>query len=49
MIPQRDISRLTNRLYEEARERLGKDKVVRIPESTIERGYCLAWLLGITA
>lgn len=45
MLQQRNISKLANRLYVEARERLGEKAARRIPESTIERDYCLAWLL----
>lgn len=45
MIPQRDISRLANRLYEEARARLGDKAARRVPETTMERDYCLAWFL----
>ena len=45
MIPQRDISRLANRLYVEACESIGKKQALRIPEAAIERDYCLAWLL----
>jgi uncharacterized protein len=45
MIQQRDISRLANRLYNEACERVGKKHALRIQETTIERDYCLAWLL----
>ncbi len=45
MLQQRDISKLANRLYVEARERFGEKLARRIPESIIERDYCLAWLL----
>jgi hypothetical protein len=45
MIRQQNISRLANRLYVEACERVGKKLALRIPETTIERDYCLAWLL----
>lgn len=37
MIPQRDLSLLSNRLA----ERGGR----RIPETVLERDYCLSWLL----
>ena len=45
MIRQQNISKLANRLYVEACERVGKKLALRIPETTIERDYCLAWLL----
>lgn len=45
MLPQRDISRLTNRLYQEAVGKLGKKLARRVPEAVIERDYVLAWLL----
>ena len=45
MIRQQSISKLANRLYVEACERVGKKLALRIPETTIERDYCLAWLL----
>lgn len=38
MIPQRNISLLSNRLFKEHGGR-------RIPESVLERDYCLAWFL----
>lgn len=38
MIPQRNISRLSNRLAEDG----GR----RIPEAVLERDYCLAWFLA---
>jgi predicted nucleotidyltransferase component of viral defense system len=38
MIPQRNISLLANRLYKEHGGR-------RIPETVLERDYCLAWFL----
>lgn len=38
MIPQRDLSLLSNRLYKEHGGR-------RIPEAILERDYCLAWFL----
>jgi hypothetical protein len=41
MIPQRNISLLANRLAKEG----GR----RIPESVLERDYCLAWLLAALA
>jgi predicted nucleotidyltransferase component of viral defense system len=49
MIPQRDISRLANRLYVGACESIGKKQALRIPESIIERDYCLAWLLCVVS
>lgn len=49
MILQRDISKLANRLYEEACSSIGKKQALRIPETTIERDYCLAWLLNALA
>jgi hypothetical protein len=45
MIQQRNISKLANRLYAEACDRVGKKLALRIQEATIERDYCLAWLL----
>ncbi len=45
MIQQRNISKLANRLYMEACDRVGKKLALRIQETTIERDYCLAWLL----
>jgi uncharacterized protein len=45
MIQQRNISKLANRLYTEARDRVGKKLALRIQETTLERDYCLAWLL----
>jgi hypothetical protein len=45
MILQKDISKLANRLYVEACDSIGKKRALRIPEATIERDYCLAWLL----
>lgn len=41
MIPQRNISLLSNRL--------AKDGGRRIPESVLERDYCLAWFLSALA
>ena len=38
MIPQRNLSLLANRLHKEHGGR-------RIPESVLERDYCLAWFL----
>ena len=38
MIPQRNLSALSNRLLREQRGR-------RIPESVLERDYCLSWVL----
>lgn len=49
MILQRDISKLSHRLYLEACETLGKKTALRVQESTIERDYCLAWLLNVLA
>jgi predicted nucleotidyltransferase component of viral defense system len=45
MITQRDIAKLSNRLYLDACERLGKKLARRSPESVIERDYVLAWFL----
>lgn len=39
MIPQRDLSLLSNRLV----ERGGR----RIPETVLERDYCLSWMLVV--
>ena len=39
MIPQRNLSLLANRLHKEHSGR-------RIPESVLERDYCLAWFLA---
>ena len=41
MIPQRKLSLLANRLYKKG----GR----RIPETVLERDYCLAWLLAAPA
>jgi hypothetical protein len=41
MIPQRNLSLLANRL--------GQDGGRRIPESVLERDYCIAWLLAALA
>ncbi len=38
MIPQSQISKLSNRLLKEQGGR-------RIPESVLERDYCIAWFL----
>ncbi len=38
MIPQSQISKLSNRLLKEQGDR-------RIPESVLERDYCTAWFL----
>ncbi|MGH8325362.1 MAG: nucleotidyl transferase AbiEii/AbiGii toxin family protein [Steroidobacteraceae bacterium] len=46
MILQRDISKLANRLYVEACSSIGKKHALRIPETMIERDYCLAWFLN---
>lgn len=45
MLPQREISKLANRLYVEAVAALGKNTARRVPELVIERDYCLAWFL----
>ncbi len=45
MLPQREISRLANRLYQEAIGRVGRKSARRVPEDVIERDYVLAWLL----
>jgi uncharacterized protein len=42
MIPQRNLSLLSNRLF---REQGGR----RIPEAVLQRDYCLAWLLATLA
>jgi hypothetical protein len=39
VIPQRNLSLLANRLHKEHAGR-------RIPESGLERDYCLAWFLA---
>lgn len=46
MITQRDLSRLANRLYEEAKAAHGK-KARRVTEEGVERDYCIAWLLCV--
>lgn len=45
MLPQREISKLANRLYQEAISKVGKKIARRVPEDVIERDYVLAWLL----
>jgi uncharacterized protein len=45
MISQRDIAKLSNRLYQEAIETVGKKDARRIPDAVIERDYILAWFL----
>lgn len=45
VIPQRDISRLANRLYQETIAKVGKKLARRVPENVIERDYVLAWFL----
>jgi hypothetical protein len=45
LLPQREISKLANRLYLEAIDEVGKKSARRIPEDVIERDYVLAWLL----
>jgi predicted nucleotidyltransferase component of viral defense system len=45
MILQRDISKLSNRLYQESVLKNGKKLAKRIPENIIERDYVLAWFL----
>lgn len=42
MIPQRNLSLLSNRLFHEQGGR-------RIPEAVLQRDYCLAWFLAILA
>ncbi len=49
MILQRDISKLSHRLYLEACASVGKKNALRVQESVIERDYCLAWLLNVLA
>jgi hypothetical protein len=44
MITQRDLSRLGNRLYEDAKAVHGK-KALRVAEDAAERDYCHAWWL----
>lgn len=45
MIQQREISKLANRLYQEAVGKVGKKLARRVPEDVIERDYVLAWFL----
>lgn len=45
MISQRDIAKLSNRLYQETIETVGKKDARRIPDDVIERDYVLAWFL----
>ena len=45
MLPQRDISKLANRLYQAAISKVGRKIARRVPEDVIERDYVLAWLL----
>jgi predicted nucleotidyltransferase component of viral defense system len=45
MISQRDIAKLSNRLYQEAIATVGKKDARRIPDAVIERDYALAWFL----
>ena len=45
MLPQKQISKLANRLYQEAISKVGKKIARRVPEDVIERDYVLAWLL----
>lgn len=45
MISQRDIAKLSNRLYKEAIAAVGKKDARRIPDAVIERDYVLAWFL----
>jgi len=45
LLPQREISKLANRLYQEAISKVGKKIARRVPEDVIERDYVLAWLL----
>ena len=45
MLLQRNISKLANRLYQEAVVNAGKKLARRVPEDVIERDYVLAWLL----
>jgi predicted nucleotidyltransferase component of viral defense system len=41
MVPQRNLSRISNNLRQPGKR--------RIPEAVIERDYCLAWFLTILA
>jgi predicted nucleotidyltransferase component of viral defense system len=45
LLPQRQISKLANRLYQEAISKVGRKLARRVPEDVIERDYVLAWLL----
>jgi uncharacterized protein len=45
LLPQKEISKLANRLYQEAISKVGKKIARRVPEDVIERDYVLAWLL----
>lgn len=45
MISQRDIAKISNRLYQQAVETVGKKEARRIPDAVIERDYVLAWFL----
>jgi len=45
LLPQRQISKLANRLYLDAISKVGKQSARRIPEDVVERDYVLAWLL----
>jgi predicted nucleotidyltransferase component of viral defense system len=45
LLLQRNISKLANRLYQEAVVNVGKKLARRAPEDVIERDYVLAWLL----
>jgi hypothetical protein len=40
MIPQKNISKISNKLFDDG-GKTGK----RIPESVIEKDYCLTWFL----
>jgi len=46
LIPQSAISRLANRLYQEAIAKVGRKLARRVPENVIERDYVLAWFLS---
>ena len=46
MILQSSISKLANRLYQEALTKVGRKLARRIPEDVIERDYVLAWFLN---
>jgi uncharacterized protein len=45
LLPQREVSKLANRLYQEAISKVGRKLARRVPEDVIERDYVLAWLL----